>query len=219
MRRTALKPKRTKICQAPNCGKPFKPGRTTQRACGVECALAVHRHDLAEKDRKESLALEKQYRKDKRDYYRKKLSWQHKQTQPVFNRMRRLEEILWFLERGLEAECTSCGKNNMDWCCGHFKTVGAQSGLRYDPVNTYLQCNKYCNKSLSGNIEGNKNTRGYKQGLVDRFGAEKAKEIIDYCETNTDAVHWAWQDLEEFRAKCSAKCRELESKLMTYTAA
>ncbi len=197
----------------------FKPGTTTQKACGVTCALTIARLELKKKTEKDALALERQYRKDKRDYDRKKLSWQHKQTQPVFNRMRRLEELIWFLERDLEPECISCGKKNMDWCCGHFKTVGAQSGLRYDPINTYLQCNKYCNKSLSGNIEGNKNTRGYKNGLVERFGTERASEVIEYCETNTATVKWAWQDLEKLRSECAAKCRVLEDKLQTYMAA
>jgi len=155
----------------------------------------------------------KEASKEKREFNRKDIKWQHKQCQPVFNRMRVLEELQWFRDRGMEPECISCGKRNMDWCCGHFKTVGAQSGLRYDRMNTYLQCNRYCNKALSGNIEGNKTTRGYKQGLRDRFGDEEAERIIEYCDSQTKPVKWDWQDMEEWRKEWAKRVRELTKTL------
>ena len=125
--------------------------------------------------------------------------------------MRVLEEMLWFEMVGLEPTCISCNKPNMDWCCGHFKTRGAQPELRYDRKNTYLQCNKYCNSSLSGNIEGNKNTRGYKQGLIDRFGEAEAAEIVEHCENFTLLDKWSWQELEAMRKQFNKKIRLLES--------
>mgnify|MGYP000088403688 CR=1 FL=1 len=33
---------------------------------------------------------------------RKSLNWQHKQTQKAFNKMRVLEELEWFAERGMK---------------------------------------------------------------------------------------------------------------------
>lgn len=128
--------------------------------------------------------------------------------------MRVLEELLWFQDNGLEPECISCKKTKMDWCCGHFKTVGAQSGLRYDLNNTFLQCNFYCNQNLSGNIEGNKNTRGFRLGLLERFGEDHGQELIGYCETHTDPRKWEWQELQENRAEYAARIRELEQCLM-----
>ena len=76
-----------------------------------------------------------------RELNRRTLNWQHKQTQPRFNRMRVLQELKWFRDRGLEPTCISCGKplGGDQWCCGHFKTRGAQSGLKYDPMNAYIQ--------------------------------------------------------------------------------
>ena len=126
------------------------------------------------------------------------------------NKLRVLQEKQWFKERGLEPTCISCGKPNMDWCCGHFKTRGAQPELRYDPKNTFLQCNRYCNMALSGNIEGNKNTRGYKQGLIERFGDE-GQEILDYLDSPHDIKKWTWQELEELRTEINKKIRELEN--------
>ena len=137
---------------------------------------------------------------------------QHSLTRTVFNKMRVLEEKLWFKLLGKEPECISCGKTDMDWCCGHFKTVGSSGHLRYDRKNTYLQCNRYCNMGLSGNISGNKTTRGYKQGLIDRFGEVKAQEINDYCEVDR-IKKWDGKELIEMRKQFNAEIRRLEKLL------
>ena len=168
---------------------------------------------------KNSIKLKAKKAKDKtkaskaalRELNRKDLKWQHKQTQTVFNRMIVAEELNWFAERGLEPTCISCGKPNMDWCAGHLKSRGAQPGLRYDRLNVRLQCNRYCNMALSGNISGNKNTHGYTQGLINRFGEAEATRMIDYCESNTAPVKWEWQKLEDFRAECNEIIRDLKS--------
>ena len=189
------------------CKTKFEPYNSLQVACSVSCAREVGRMQVEKKAEKAA----KQARAERREFNRRDLNWQHKQCQRVFNRMRVLEELQWFRDRGLEPECISCGKTHMDWCCGHFKTRGAQSNLRYDRRNTFLQCNKYCNESLSANIEGTKTTRGYKQGLVDRFGEAEAQRIIDHCETSTAPVKWDWQELEALRKQWSQRIRDLES--------
>lgn len=178
--------------------------------CSYDCAAKHGLIKAREGRAREEERKAKQARKERREFNRRKISWQHDQCKTAFNRMRVREELQWFADRGLEPECISCGKQNMDWCCGHFKTVGAQSGLRYDRMNTYLQCNRYCNKGLSGNIEGNKNTRGYKRGLAERFGEEEAKRIIEYCESNTAPVKWDWQKMEDWRKEWNQTIRELE---------
>jgi len=134
--------------------------------------------------------------------------WQHTQTQKAFNKLRKLQEIKWYQDRGLEPECISCGKTNMDWCNGHFKTVGSQGALRYDPINSYLQCNRYCNMGLSGNINGNKTTRGYLNGLVVRFGVDKAQEIINYCTLNR-VKSWSCEELIKIRKEFNTSTREI----------
>lgn len=194
-----------KKCRA--CPNKFEPFNSLQAACSPACALKIGKKQAAKKAEKAA----KQARAERREFNRRDLSWQHKQCQRVFNRMRVLEELQWFRDRGLEPECISCGKTHMDWCCGHFKTRGAQPGLRYDRMNCYLQCNKACNESLSGNIEGTKTSRGYKQGLIERFGKFEGQWIIKYCEVNTDPVKWTWQELEALRKQWSQRIRDLES--------
>lgn len=172
------------------------------QVCSPKCALEYARGNRIKTQRKEAKAAVL-------DMNKKTLSWQHKQTQKAFNKMRVLQEKLWFKERNSEPECISCGKTNMDWCCGHFKTRGSQPELRYDEKNTYLQCNKYCNMALSGNISGNKNTRGYVAGLRWRFGNKKAQEILSYCEKN-HVKKWTCEELEEMRKGFNVKIRQLE---------
>lgn len=188
--------------------------------CKIEHATkyARERQERA-RDRQLNKAKAEQRKADKatraasRDAKRRDLKWQHKLTQKAFNRMRVLEELIWFKRRGIEPECISCGRplGGDQWCCGHFKTRGAQPGLRYDPKNTYLQHNHRCNMNLSGDIEGTKTTRGYKQGLKERFGEEEGQAIIDYCESNTAPVKLDWEELEKMRSQFNERIRELEN--------
>jgi hypothetical protein len=196
------------------CKEDFEPQyNTTQPTCSPACALQYTRAKTAAKAKYARAKAGKRNRQDLRELNQRDLRWQHKQTQKTFNRMRVLEELLWFKERGLAPTCISCGKANMDWCCGHHKTVGAQGGLRYSRENTFLQCNRYCNMGLSGNIEGNKSTRGYKVGLIERFGAEEGQRIIDLCAVDTKPIKWEWQKLDAARAIYNKKIRDLQKEL------
>ena len=176
--------------------------------CSLECMSSYGadtvRRDRSKEERREKNKLVKLHRADKKAFNEKDLSWQHKTCKPAFNKSRVMEELKWFADRNLEPTCISCNKPNMDWCCGHYKTVGSAGSLRYDRRNTYLQCNKYCNMSLSGNISGNKNTRGYLQGLKDRFGHEEAMSIIDYCMTKQHEVKkWTCEEVQEIKETSS----------------
>jgi len=180
--------------------------------CAINC-MARHGIEKAEANKsREIVKKKKKSRSDLAALNQSDVNWQHKQCKTSFNRLRVQEEFQWFAERGLEPECISCGKKNMDWCCGHFKTVGAQSATRYDRRNTFLQCNRYCNQALSGNLDGNKNTRGYKRGLAARFGEDAAKKIIEHCESKTAPVKWDWQEMGAWRKSWNEQFRELQKQ-------
>lgn len=187
------------------CKEEYTKTRPLQVVCCPICALALNVINKGKEYKKETKRLKTKF--DSKD-----LPHQKALTQKVFNRMRVLEEKKWFYDQGLEPTCISCGKPNMDWCCGHFKTVASQGNLRYDAVNTYLQCNKYCNSSKSGNIEGCKNTRGYRKGLLERFGTEVGEWIIGYCETQTAVKKWDCDELIEMRKEFAKRVRELENE-------
>ena len=186
--------------KCPICQKEFKTQYSTlQKTCNTKCALDYARHKTRQKKSKAITKAAKDYRKSK-------LSYQHKLTQPVFNRLRVLQEFKWFRDHDQEPTCISCGKPNKDWCCGHYKTVGSRSDLRYDPKNTYLQCNFYCNCSLSGNLVK------YREGLLNRFGPHKFKVLMTYLERR-QTTDWTAETLEAFRLKCRKEIRELEEEM------
>lgn len=194
------------------CLSYFQPYSSTATACSLRCAISIatqKRLAKADRDaRKQEKVERKAHRARKKKFYDNDLTKQLKLTQTVFNKLRKLEEFKWYQDRGLEPECISCGKKDMDWCCSHLKTVGSHSELRFDRDNTKLACNRYCNKALSGNINGNKTTRGYLVGLVDRFGRFEAKRIMDYC--NTSKVRkWKCDELIEMRKDFSKRIKEL----------
>lgn len=137
--------------------------------------------------------------------YRQKLS----EMQSIFNKLRRLQELKWFKDRGQEPTCISCGKplGSDQWCNGHFKTVGARPDLRFDPVNSYLQHNHRCNKMLSGDIEG------YKQGLKRRFGEDEARRIMDYCNQEQPVIKWSDDEIAHIKQLWRKEIRELEREL------
>ena len=174
----------------PICGDKFTPQyNTTQKPCNkIRCAIELVNLNKEKKLQKDIKAFKRSANKDRKEFNRKDLKWQHAQTKTAFNRMRVLEEFKWFEDRGLEPECISCGKEKGgdSWSCGHFKTVGAQGNLRYDRKNTYLQHNRRCNSGLSGDIAGTKTTRGYLKGIRERFGEEERQSIINYCESHTE---------------------------------
>jgi len=204
------KPVKQKRC--PCCKEMYTPkryGLRLTRCCDkLECRLEYAQLARAKE-------AEKDARSRKKEFYRNDRSHQLSLCQDVFNKLRRLQELKWFADRGLQPTCISCG-NTLGgdvWCAGHFKTRGAQSGLRFDPLNVYLQHNRRCNSDLSGDIYGTKTTHGYLQGLRNRFGDESAQEIIDYCETNTGVKKWSCEELIDMRADWNKQIRELEKEL------
>ena len=210
-RNEVIKAKRKK-CDI--CKELFWPRNSFQVVCHrPACAIAFAK-DKARVTAQRKRLTEAQNASDRaalREFRAKDVQYQHKLTQKVFNRMRVLQEFKWFEEQGLEPECISCGKTKMDWCCSHLKTQSAQGILRYDPMNTYLACNRYCNMGLSGNINGTKTTRGYIQGLHDRFGDEHAQKIIDYCDSQTAPRKYTGYELQDMRAKFAKAIRLLEA--------
>ena len=200
-----------KLSKCKVCLEPFeKTHSSLQRVCGkFSCAITDGRSQEDKRLVKEHKVARAATRAAKQALYTNDVTKQLKLTQIVFNKLRKFEEIKWFRDRGLEPECISCAKTNMDWCCSHLKTVGSHSELRFDRDNTKLACNRYCNKALSGNINGNKTTRGYLVGLAERFGKVEADRIIDYCETN-QVKKWSCDELIEMRTEFNREIRILE---------
>jgi hypothetical protein len=119
---------------------------------------------------------------------------QHKLTQSTVNR------LCLLLDSG--KPCISCGRPDQGGRmrnAGHFKSRGANSGLRYDLLNLHGQCVP-CNLYQSGNVEG------YRQGLLERYGSA----ILDYLDTSPRVRAWTAQELIQMRSEIAEEIRRLE---------
>lgn len=172
--------------------------------------------EAQKKQREKDEQWRKSLPKSKREMNRRDLKWQEDRTQAAFNQMRVLQEKIWFAERGIEPYCISCQKTNMDWCCGHYTSRGASKRLQFDELNTYLQCNKACNESLSANKEGTRTSIGYTEGLKARFGESKGQKIIDYCTSNYKPIKRTAEEYESMRKRFNAEIRRLKPILESY---
>ena len=188
------------------CKEPYEQYNTLQTVC-VPCAIIAGRK-IIKREKNIVAKAQRQELRARKDAIKTTARWAS-ETQDIFNKMRRLEELVWFAERGIEPYCISCQQplGNDQWCCGHFKTRKARSDLAFDRKNTYLQHNVRCNQHLSADIEG------YKYGLAYRFGEEEAKSIIDYCEVHQKTPKRTPDDWKAMKKEFNAEIRRLTKHL------
>lgn len=187
--RVALKEVKQKTCKA--CGTKFRPSLSTQKACGVKCALelarkpenqAVARKAIAQRERQE-IRVRKQKLKSRADYVR--------EAQAVFNQ--------WVRLRDEALPCISCGRHHQGkYDAGHYRTTAACPELRFDPLNVHKQCSP-CNTQLSGNI------LEYRIELIRRIGQEQ----VDWIEGPHKAQRYTIDDLKAIKALYRQKLKDL----------
>lgn len=155
-RKAPLRPKRSpRKCR--ECGERYMPMSTTQTACSPRCALA-----LAPKLREQKRRADEREKKAARRAAREKIKTRSehlREAQQAFNAMIR--------ERDRDLPCISCGRHHEgQYHAGHYRTVGANPELRFEPLNAHKQCAP-CNNHKSGDIVN------YRINLVQKVGADK----------------------------------------------
>lgn len=184
-----------KKCRNTECREQFMPSRPMQVACTPKCALVLARLDREKKAAKATLEKVKQERAEHRAAKERiKSRGDHAEdAQKAFN--------AWVRERDYGQPCISCGTvANVQYCAGHYRTVGGFPELRYEPLNVHLQCNRNCNMGKSGNV------LEYRIRLVKKIGADK----VDWLEGPHDAKHYSIDDLKAITKKYRALTRELK---------
>lgn len=181
---------RPKKCKNPACGISFPPQRLGQAVCSPKCGLAIKdvnqekaRKSLVELGRKEIRAAKERI-KPKGQYM--------KEAQTAFN--------AWVRERDAALPCISCGRHHQGkYDAGHYRTVGSNPALRFEPLNCHRQCSP-CNTHKSGDIVN------YRIELVKRIGADK----VDWLEGPHDPKRYTIEDLKNIKADYLAKTKELK---------
>lgn len=129
-----------KACKAKGCGKKFSPYNSLEKACSVECAIAIGKEAVEKKQRQEK----QKHKRERRQLKENNRGWALARCQEAFN------ALIRFQDRDLP--CVTCGttKPDIQYCCGHWKTRGAHPEWRFRRENVARQCNQLCNLHNSG---------------------------------------------------------------------
>lgn len=182
-----------KKCRVEACRASFVPSRMGQAVCSPACAMIdAPRH--APKARKALADVERMEIKVRKEKLKSRAD-HLKDTQQAFN--------AWVRARDAALPCVSCGRHHEGkYDAGHYRTVGSNPALRFEPMNCHRQCSP-CNTRLSGNIVN------YRIELVKRIGAE----AVEWLEGPHEAKKYTVVELKAMTADYRAKTRELKKGL------
>lgn len=178
-----LKPKKCK-----NCKSEFKPVRSLQSVCGIECAKLmaekkrINSAKVVKKAQNRELKAAKERIKSRGDYA--------KDAQIAFN--------AYIRARDDGKPCISCGSHTGKKNAGHYRSVGSCPELRFEESQVHLQCEK-CNSYLSGNLIN------YRIELIKRIGLDK----VEYLEGPHEPKKYTIQDLKDIKSLYKQKLKEL----------
>ncbi|MCK0543559.1 recombination protein NinG [Pseudomonas syringae pv. aptata] len=181
---------KAKKCRAPECGASFVPQKLGQAVCSPACAIkdaprnqAKARKALAQVERSE-IKVRKEKLKTRSDHM--------KDTQQAFNE--------WVRHRDAALPCVSCGRHHQGkYDAGHYRTVGSNPALRFEPLNCHKQCVP-CNQHKSGNVVE------YRLELVRRIGIVN----VEWLEGPHEPQKYTVEELKALTAKYRALTRELK---------
>ncbi len=175
--------------------------------CSTDCAYNQARANII---KRADIDAKERRKRDRGLLVKLKRPSEHaSEAQELFNKMRRLECLLWFKERNLEPVCISCQKplGGDVWACGHYKTRGARKDLAFERLNTHLQHNFSCNKNKSGDVEGQK------IGYVMIYGKVEAEIILADLEVRREIPKRTPEDWQAMKKEFRAEIRRLQSLL------
>ncbi|WP_346395956.1 recombination protein NinG [Pseudomonas syringae] len=192
-RKTPLTSGSTRRKRCPECHVMFTPARTGQAVCGeIDCAIAHGQSEkgraiagkaLAEVGRRE-IKVRKEALKSRSDHM--------KDTQQAFNE--------WVRHRDAALPCVSCGRHHEGkYDAGHYRTVGSNPALRFEPLNCHKQCVP-CNQHKSGNVIE------YRIELVRRIGIVN----VEWLEGPHEPQKYTVEELKALTAKYRALTKELK---------
>lgn len=183
-----------KACAVKACRAKFVPAQPFQTWCSPDCGVLIAR---AKREKSIAARAKRERVEIKAAKERIKTKAEHaKDAQRAFNEFIRL--------RDAGQPCISCGTTaDVQYCAGHFRTVGACPELRFEPLNVNRQCNKNCNLEKSGNV------LEYRIRLAQKIGAEK----LAWLEGPHEPKRYTVADLKEIKATYRAKVRELKKEL------
>ena len=183
---------KTRKCKA--CHHPFVPARSTQVACGIDCAMQLAHEKkvkVAECDRLDTVRKDRA-RKAK---LKTRREWE-KEAQSAFNAYIRARDA------GQRCICCglplSAGDVGGHYDCGHYRSTGSAPHLRFHEDNAHAQ-RKQCNRWGAGRAVD------YRLGLIARIGLAR----VEALEADQEPRKYTADELRAIRDLYRAKLREL----------
>ena len=186
------KPRQRK-CDNPACDVKFTP-KIGQKVCCWQCGLAIA----------DQPANQKKARKAISELGRQELRAARERIKPKGDYMREAQAAFnaWIRERDRLLPCISCGRHHQGkYDAGHYRTVGSNPALRFEPMNCHKQCVP-CNQHKSGNIVE------YRINLVQRIGAD----AVAWLEGPHEPKKYTIEDLQQIKAHYRALLRDLKKQ-------
>lgn len=179
----------TKDCK--HCGACFLPARPLQAVCSPMCAIRVGR--TAKKEEAERTKARKAAIK----------------TIPQLIAAAQKEFNAFIRARDRVRPCICCGRTAQmgygnsahGWDCGHYRSTGSASHLRFHEDNAHRQlviCNRY----------GAGRAVDYRIGLIARIGLER----VEALEADNKVRKWDRDELVAIKELYRAKLKQLEKE-------
>ncbi|ALR29753.1 hypothetical protein ATE47_04105 [Chryseobacterium sp. IHB B 17019] len=172
-----IKPKNCAVC-----GEEFSPNKTTQRVCGMACAISFGKSNIQKQNAK-AWQKEKKIIKEKLKTHKDWLQ----DLQKVFN--------AYIRTRDKGKPCVSCGcKVEGSGHASHFFSVGSHPNLRFNEDNVHVSCIE-CNLHKHGNLAEYStrlphrigvdafNTLLSKKNIPNKLSVNELKLLIQYYKT------------------------------------
>lgn len=196
-----MKPKPPKPRPCKVCKEKFTPSRMGQKVCSIKCAKKDVEIGKKREFKKETRKLKEKIKR-RSDWFKEALE--------ACKRYVRARDRVQAKREGRNPYCCSCltEKQDIQYAAGHFKTVGAHPELALNEFQIWLQCNRYCNMGLSGNIYGNKHSPGYLKFMIDKFG----QDYVDSLDGRPVAKYTV-DELREIKSLYSYFANQLEKEL------
>jgi hypothetical protein len=180
-----------KTKQCAHCLRPFTPARPLQSVCSPRCAAQLTKVRKA---------------KEKADLKERKRALE---TIPELIKVAQREFNAWIRARDEGKPCICCGEPLSDgvggaggaFDCGHYRSVGSASHLRFDERNAHGQ-RKRCNRYGAGRAVD------YRVGLIGRIGVA----AVEALEADNGIKKWTRDELRQIAATYRQKLKELRNR-------
>lgn len=183
------------MTKCPICKQPATQKFGLKLFCGYEHAAQWAKSSLDKRKMKEKADARKIDRQ-KLKSLKTRPEWL-KELQTIFNKFIRL--------RDKDLPCVSCGHpddGSRQRHASHYKSVGGNPALRFDPNNCFASCS-ICNNYLSGNLVP------YRVELIKRIGLAEVERL----EGPQESLKLTIPEIQELIKVYKAKCKELQSVL------